>query len=61
MVYLSFELAALETNLWSFPGHYIGTVSVFGLTFPFEELFFWVLSSSTAAAAYYEYFIDDGK
>jgi len=61
LLYLAFELTAVYTGLWGFPGHYIGEVSVFGFTFPFEEMFFWVIISSAVTASYHEYVIDDGK
>lgn len=60
-LYLAFELVALQTSLWSFPGTYIGSVTVFGLSFPFEEMLFWIIISSAATATYHEFFIDDGK
>lgn len=60
-LYLAFELTALHTNLWSFPGQYIGSVSILHLEFPLEEMIFWVLISSAVTAAYHEYVIDDGK
>lgn len=61
LLYLAFELTALHTGLWSFPGHYIGTVSVMGLTFPLEEMIFWVVISSAVTAAYHEFVVDDWK
>lgn len=58
-VYLAFEITALQGDLWSFPGHYIGNVIIAGLSFPFEELIFWVVASSAFTAAYHEYYVDD--
>jgi hypothetical protein len=60
-LYLAFELAALYTGLWSFPGHYIGSV-VFGvMSFPVEEFLFWIIASSAVAVAYHERAVDDEK
>lgn len=60
---LIYELTALQLGQWSFPARnqFIGHVTLAGSTFPVEELFFWVMISSVAILAYYEYFDDDGK
>ena len=61
IMYLVCELVSLHQGLWSFPGQYIGTVTLAGLSFPIEEFFFWIISSSAISVAYYEYLIDDEK
>ncbi len=53
------EIVALKTGGWVFPGEYIGKVTVFGVTFPFEDLFFWVILYAASIVSYYEFFIDD--
>jgi hypothetical protein len=60
-VYLAFELTALYLHLWGFAGQYIGVVQVMGVSFPFEEMLFWIIASSAVTASYFEYFIDDLK
>lgn len=60
-LFLIFELTALKLNQWYFPGEYIGTVTLFNLTFPFEEFFFWILMSSTVVLSYYELYVDDER
>ena len=55
------EIVALKTGAWVFLGQYIGTVSIFGVVFPFEELFFWMMMYATTIVSYYELFIDDMK
>ncbi len=60
-LYFIVEMIALGHNQWYFHGQYIGIVSLFGYVFPFEELFFWILMSSTIVLSYYETFIDDEK
>jgi hypothetical protein len=60
-VWLTAEIIALKTVGWIFPGQYLGLVEVFGVKFPFEELFFWMLSYAAVLTAYYEFFIDDLK
>lgn len=61
VVWFVAELVALKTGGWIFPGEYIGMVEVFGLRFPFEELFFWMLWYAATVVSYYEFFIDDKK
>jgi hypothetical protein len=60
-VWLFAELICLKYGGWIFPGQYIGTVSLLGLSFPIEELFFWMMCYSATTVAYYEFFIDDKK
>ena len=57
-----YELTALKLGWWKFIGNdFIGWVSIFKLSFPFEELFFWFLLLAMAILSYYEFFDDDGK
>lgn len=57
-----FEMVALRTNLWSFPGqHFIGWVTLGGVRFPIEELLFYIATAGFALLSYYELFDDDGK
>lgn len=58
---LLYELTALELQQWSFPAaqQFVGHVTLLGHTFPFEELFFWIMISSVSILAHYEYFDDD--
>lgn len=55
------EIVAIKTGGWYFPGNYIGNVSVFGVSFPFEELFFWMMFYAASIAAYYEKMVDDER
>jgi len=57
--YLVQEITALRLGQWSFPGDYIGWVSMFGISFPLEELFFWVILSSLIGSVYYELSFDN--
>ena len=60
--YLTFELFAVAYHYWIYVGNnYIGWVDLFGLRFPFEELFFWIMFYAASLVAYYEIFIDDEK
>jgi hypothetical protein len=57
------ELTALKYNHWNFPdsSQFIGSVRFLQFTFPFEELFFWIILGSFAMLAYFEFFDDDRK
>lgn len=56
-----FELTALKSGQWWFPGpYYIGNVILFGLWFPLEEAL-WILLAVPAYICTYEYFADDGR
>lgn len=61
VVWFVLELVCLKNSGWIFPGQYIGTVEIFGLKFPFEELFFWMMWYAAAVASYYEVIVDDQK
>lgn len=61
MLYLIYELTAVNLGQWYFPGEYVGWVELAGARFPFEELFFWMMLSSSAVLALYEGFVDDKK
>lgn len=59
-VNFSYEITALKLKWWSFPiTQYIGHVSFFGVTFPFEEFFFWITLSAIVVLSYYEYFFNN--
>ena len=55
------EITALKAGGWTYLGEYIGWVTVFGLTFPVEEIFFWTMWYAATITAYYEFFLDDLK
>lgn len=62
--FLSFfyEIVALKLGYWDFPGNqFIGMITVFGVKFPFEELFFYILLLPMACVCYYEFFDGDEK
>jgi len=60
-MYLAYEITALHMNLWTFPGTYLGLVSVGDIAFPLEELIVWIFASSAIVATYYEFVIDDER
>jgi len=54
-----YELTALALNQWYYPGHqFIGFITIFGLGFPFEEFFFWILLGAICILSWYEFFDD---
>jgi len=60
-LFLAFEITALSADLWSFPGQYVGAVSIGTLSFPLEEFLFWIIASSVVAVGYHEHAVDDGR
>lgn len=60
-LFLAYELTAVYLGQWYFPGFYIGNIELAGLRFPLEELFFWIILSSTVVICLYEFFVDDEK
>lgn len=53
------KLVLVITN-WVYEGNnYIGWISLFNTSFPFEELFFWMMFYAASIVSYYELFIDD--
>lgn len=62
VIYLLVELFAVKNGWWVYPSpHYIGSVSIWGLSFPFEELFFWMLFYAAALVVYYRVFVSSPK
>ena len=58
--YFAIELVAVINNWWIYRGdNYTGWIDFFGVKFPFEELFFWMMFYAASLVAYYELFIDD--
>ena len=55
----SFELVALHLRQWSFPGHFIGWIYVFGLRFPIEEFIFYILAAGMTILVWYEFFEEE--
>ena len=61
-VWFLLENVGMRLNGWVFSGtEYIGTVTLSGITFPIEEVLFWMIWYPAAIVAYYEYFVDDGR
>lgn len=59
---LVFELTGLYLGQWTFPGeNFVGWVNLFGHSFPFEELLFWLILGPIGILSYYEYFNDDRR
>lgn len=59
---LIYEITAQKLNLWIFPSHQvIGWVSMFKISFPFEELFFWIAISSMTILTAFERFEEGEK
>jgi hypothetical protein len=50
---LGFEMLALHGGFWTFPGEYIGEVTIFGYAFPTEEFIFMLCFCSAGVVATY--------
>lgn len=59
--YFIIEIFAVKLNWWVYPGNYIGwiTITFPGITFPLEELFFWMMFYAASLVSYYKLFIDN--
>lgn len=59
---LTYEIVALKVGWWTFASNqFIGNMHLFGVQFPFEEFFFWIILFSLAILSYYEYFFNREK
>ena len=58
-----YEITALTLRWGYFPvnGQFIGWIDLFGLMFPFEELFFFIMISVMAILSLFEFFDEDHK
>jgi hypothetical protein len=57
-----YEITALKLGWWVFPGPYfIGMVSIFGVSFPIEELLFWFILFALGVLTFFEYFDNNEK
>lgn len=58
-LYFIVEIFAVRYTWWIYPGDsYIGWVNIKDISYPFEELFFWMLFYAAALISYYKIFID---
>jgi len=59
-VWFATELAAVVTGGWTYPSdEYIGYVTVFSVSFPLEELLFWMMWYAPFLVVAYEYLLRD--
>jgi len=58
-----YELTALKLGWWYFPknNQFLGEVTMLGLSFPVEELFFFIIFGAAAVLATFELFDEDHK
>jgi len=58
-LWLAYELFSVKLGYWIYPGNnYVGRVFLFGISFPIEELLFWMLFYAASLVSYYELFVD---
>lgn len=59
-LYFFVEIFAVKFGWWIYPGNsYVGQIYIFGITYPFEELFFWMMFYAASLVSYYELFVDN--
>ena len=57
---LLFEIVGLHQDFWTFPSNdYLGWVEMFSISFPVEELVFWMILAFPAVACMLEFFRKD--
>ena len=57
ILYFCIEIVAVRNTFWMYSGSYLGWIHVLGVSFPFEELFFWMMLYAICIVSYYEVFI----
>lgn len=60
IMYFVFEYIAVAFNYWVFNGSYVGVMRIQSVTFPLEEMIFWMILYASTLVCYYEIAIDDG-
>jgi hypothetical protein len=60
-IFFSHEILALRLGYWWWPGEYLWPISLFGQTFPLDDVVIWHLASTPALLAGYKFFIDAKK
>ena len=59
---LLYEITALNLGWWYFPGkEFVGHITLFNISFPLEELVFWIILFAPAVISAFEYLDDDCK
>ncbi len=61
VLFLVHELISLFLGHWWWPGEYLLPISVFGKTFPIDDVLIWYLLSTPVLIGGYEFFFDDMK
>lgn len=60
-VFLAHEITSLRLGHWLFPGDYIATMNLGGVSMSFEELFFWIILGAPVMVVYYARFFGSLK
>lgn len=60
---LLYEITAIKLRLWEFPreGKSVGWINFLGVSFPFEELFFWIMLGAPAILSWFILFGEERK
>ncbi len=51
---LMYEIVGLRVGWWTYPGNYVGTITILGAAIPLEEICMWISLGSLAAITAYE-------
>lgn len=57
-VWLVAEYVSVSTGGWVYPGQYVGSLTLLGISFPLEELMFWMVWYGATTVVFYKAFID---
>lgn len=57
-IFFSHEIISLRLGYWWWPGEYLWPITLFGQTFPIDDVIIWHLASTPALLSGYKYFID---
>ena len=61
LYFLSYEYVAVGHGHWTYGNQLLGNITIGSVSFPLEELIFWMIFSIPLCIAGYEYLVDDNK
>ena len=61
LVFFVYEIVSLVIGSWWWPGEYLSPVTLFGQTFPLDDVIIWYFLSTPVLIGGYEFFMDDEK
>lgn len=61
IIFFVYELVALKIGNWWWPGEYLLPISLWGQTFPIDDVIIWYFLSTITCIGGYEFFMDDWR